>query len=105
VLQLKAGIDDPLDSAPVHAINGILGMLMTSFMAKPAHVALVVGEGGCGGIFYTKDGWMQLATQVLGKATTGQLCPAHVCACADTPYILCFKPLLCRGVVQGGRMS
>lgn len=57
----------------MHAINGILGMLMTAFMAKPAHVALVVGEGGCGGIFYTKEGWMQLAMQVLGEATTHQV--------------------------------
>lgn len=83
VLQLKFGIDDPLDSAPVHAINGILGMLMTAFMAKPAHVALVVGEGGCGGIFYTKEGWMQLAMQVLGEATTEQVLLAVCGARAD----------------------
>lgn len=65
-LQLKLRIDDPLDSAAVHAGNGFLGMILVAFVAKPAHVAALTGTS-CGGIFYTSAGWMQLAMQLLGK--------------------------------------
>lgn len=67
-LQLRLGIDDPLDSSAVHLVNGVLGMLLLAFVSRPAHVELLVGSGGCGGIFYTSTGWLQLGMQVLGKA-------------------------------------
>lgn len=65
-LQLRAGIDDPLDSSAVHLVNGLLGELLLSFMAKPQHVEMLTGSL-CGGIFYTKSGWLQLGMQVLGE--------------------------------------
>eukprot|EP00878_Enallax_costatus_P013725 GHUV01014354.1.p1 GENE.GHUV01014354.1~~GHUV01014354.1.p1 ORF type:complete len:255 (+),score=56.87 GHUV01014354.1:90-767(+) len=63
---LKAGIDDPLDSSAVHLVNGVLGELLLSFLAKPDHVQMLTGSV-CGGIFYTKSGWLQLGMQMLGK--------------------------------------
>jgi len=65
VLQLRSGIDDPLDSSAVHLVNGVLGMLLLAFVARPSHVELLTGSP-CGGIFYTKLGWLQLGMQVLG---------------------------------------
>jgi Amt family ammonium transporter len=66
VLQLRLGIDDPLDSSAVHLVNGVMGLLLLSFLAKPHHVALLTG-GSCGGIFYSRAGWSQLGIQVLGE--------------------------------------
>lgn len=65
MLQLRSGIDDPLDSSAVHLVNGVLGMLLLAFVARPSHVELLTGSP-CGGIFYTKLGWLQLGMQVLG---------------------------------------
>lgn len=64
--QLKLGIDDPLDSSAVHLVNGVLGLLLLSFLAKPQQVDLLTGSQ-CGGIFYSKTGWLQLGIQVLGE--------------------------------------
>lgn len=64
-LLLRSGIDDPLDSSAVHLVNGVLGMLLLAFVARPSHVELLTGSP-CGGIFYTKLGWLQLGMQVLG---------------------------------------
>jgi Amt family ammonium transporter len=66
-LQLRLGIDDPLDSSAVHLVNGVAGLLLLSFMAKPHHVALLM-DGSCGGLFYTRAGWSQLGIQVLGES-------------------------------------
>lgn len=65
-LQLRLGIDDPLDSSAVHLVNGVLGMLLLSFVARPSHVDLLVGSP-CAGIFYTRTGWLLLGVQVLGE--------------------------------------
>lgn len=65
-LQLRLGVDDPLDSSAVHLVNGVLGMLLLAFVARPSHVELLAGSP-CGGIFYTKIGWLQLGMQVLGE--------------------------------------
>jgi Amt family ammonium transporter len=62
--QLRAGIDDPLDSGAVHFGNGLLGMLALAFFAKPSHVATLTGSP-CGGVFYTRKGWLQLGMQTL----------------------------------------
>ena len=63
--QLRAGVDDPLDSGAVHFGNGLLGTMMLAFFAKPEHVSALVGTP-CGGVFYTSHGWMQLGMQTLG---------------------------------------
>lgn len=65
-LQLKLGIDDPLDSSAVHLVNGVLGMLLLSFVARPSHVQLLV-DSACAGIFYSRTGWLLLGMQVLGE--------------------------------------
>jgi ammonia channel protein AmtB len=72
------GIDDPLDSSAVHLVNGVLGMLLLAFVARPSHVQLLTNSP-CGGIFYTRLGWLQLGMQVLGEAPAallGTLSPA-----------------------------
>ncbi|WIA19506.1 hypothetical protein OEZ85_004117 [Tetradesmus obliquus] len=66
---LRLGIDDPLDSSAVHLVNGVAGLLLLSFMAKPHHVALLTG-GSCGGLFYSTAGWAQLGIQVLAITLT-----------------------------------
>lgn len=66
VLQLKLGVDDPLDSSAVHLVNGVLGEILLAFLARPQHVELLTGSA-CGGIFYTRMGWLQLGMQVLGE--------------------------------------
>lgn len=66
LLQLRLGIDDPLDSSAVHLVNGVLGMLLLAFVARPQHVQLLT-DSPCGGIFYTRLGWMQLGMQTLGE--------------------------------------
>ena len=58
-------MDDPLDSAAVHYGNGLLGTLLLAFFAKPDHVAALSGSP-CGGVFYTRRGWLQLGMQALG---------------------------------------
>eukprot|EP00877_Chromochloris_zofingiensis_P005647 jgi/Chrzof1/15083/Cz09g26170.t1 len=91
MLMLKLRIDDPLDSAAVHAGNGFLGMILVAFVAKPAHVAALTGTS-CGGIFYTSAGWMQLAMQLLALVIVGAF--TSVCAC------VVFLALKRRGVLR-----
>lgn len=66
LVQLRLRIDDPLDSSAVHLVNGVLGMLLLSFVARPSHVELLTGSP-CAGIFYTRTGWLLLGMQVLGE--------------------------------------
>lgn len=73
VVQLRLGIDDPLDSSAVHLVNGVLGMVLLAFVAKPSHVDLLT-KSQCGGIFYTRLGWTQLGMQVLGESWWLKLC-------------------------------
>ncbi|GBF97250.1 ammonium transporter [Raphidocelis subcapitata] len=63
-LVLRLGVDDPLDSGAVHYGNGLLGTMMLALFAKPEHVAALVGTP-CGGVFYTRKGWLQLGMQTL----------------------------------------
>jgi hypothetical protein len=41
-------------------------MLLLAFVARPPHVQLLTNSP-CGGIFYTRLGWMQLGMQTLGE--------------------------------------
>jgi len=59
-------VDDPLDSGAVHFGNGLLGTMMLALFAKPEHVEALVGTP-CGGVFYNKNGWLQLGMQTLGE--------------------------------------
>eukprot|EP00775_Hariotina_reticulata_P005136 gene5136-5376_t len=68
-LLVMLGVDDPLDSSAVHLVNGVLGVILLAFVAKPEHVTLLTGSS-CGGIFYTKAGWLQLGMQVLAVIVT-----------------------------------
>lgn len=68
-LQLMLGVDDPLDSSAVHLVNGVLGVILLAFVAKPQHVTLLTGSS-CGGIFYARSGWLQLGMQVLGECNS-----------------------------------
>jgi len=69
-LILRMGVDDPLDSGAVHFCNGLLGTMMLALFAKPEHVAAMVGSE-CGGLFYTRSGWLQLGMQTLGGLGVG----------------------------------
>ena len=72
--KLYLRVDDPLDSAAVHAGNGILGIVLLGFMAQPEHVAALTGSP-CGGLFYMKGGdshlgWTQLGMQLMGECVS-----------------------------------
>lgn len=56
----------------MHLVNGVLGMLLLAFVARPPHVELLTNSP-CGGIFYTRLGWLQLGMQALGERHL-QLC-------------------------------
>lgn len=73
-----AGVDDPLDSVPVHAVCGAVGILAAGFFAKPDLLAAYRGGSGnteCGGLFYAggRVGGTQLGVQVGGALAIGLL--------------------------------
>jgi len=88
VLLLKWQIDDPVDAAPVHAFNGVWGMVATGLFAQKEHMAASYGKDfGHYGLFYGGDGTL-LATQLIAclaiigwSAGTALLCSG----CARSP--------------------
>lgn len=65
-LLVRWQVDDPLDSSAIHCGSGLLGILATGFLARPAYVQAMVGRQ-CGGVLYGHQGGMQLAMQLLGE--------------------------------------
>lgn len=65
----------------MHLVNGVLGMLLLAFVARPPHVQLLT-HSPCGGIFYTRLGWMQLGMQTLGEPLLPQCGLFVVLRCA-----------------------
>ncbi|GFR48426.1 hypothetical protein Agub_g10322, partial [Astrephomene gubernaculifera] len=68
-LLLRAGIDDPLDSSAIHAGSGLLGLVLSGFLARPAYVEAMLGRS-CGGVVYGQNGGVQLGMQLLGLTVT-----------------------------------
>jgi len=71
-----AGVDDPLDSVPVHAVCSVVGLLGAAFFSKPALLRAYRGpaHAECGGVFYAgRAGWTQLGVQALGVVAIGGL--------------------------------
>lgn len=64
------GVDDPLDSSAIHCGSGILGVLVSGFLARPSYVMQMVGCN-CGGVVYATNGGMQLGMQLLGEWHAG----------------------------------
>ncbi|KAG2449195.1 hypothetical protein HYH02_005942 [Chlamydomonas schloesseri] len=64
-LLVRMGVDDPLDSSAIHCGSGMLGVLVSGFLAKPSYVLEMV-NCNCGGVVYATNGGMQLGMQLLG---------------------------------------
>ncbi len=45
--QVRMGVDDPLDSSAIHCGSGVLGCVVSGFLAKPQYV--MVSRAGRGG--------------------------------------------------------
>lgn len=66
---VRMGVDDPLDSSAIHCGSGVLGCLVSGFLAKPQYVMAMLGKD-CGGLVYGRNGGLQLGMQLLGLAVT-----------------------------------
>lgn len=80
-----AGVDDPLDSVPVHAVCGAVGIVSAGLFAKPDLLAAYRGASGnneCGGVFYAggRAGGTQLGVQIGGALAIGGLSAALAAA-------------------------
>ncbi|EFJ47052.1 hypothetical protein VOLCADRAFT_92451 [Volvox carteri f. nagariensis] len=65
-LLVRLGIDDPLDSSAIHCGSGLLGVVISGFLARPSYVRSMVDKN-CGGLVYGMNGGTQLGMQLLGK--------------------------------------
>ncbi|GIL81282.1 hypothetical protein Vretimale_1094 [Volvox reticuliferus] len=68
-LLVRLGIDDPLDSSAIHCGSGLLGVIVSGFLARPVYVRSMVGRS-CGGLVYGTRGGVQLGMQMLGLAVS-----------------------------------
>ncbi len=73
--KMKAGVDDALDTYPVHGVGGTLGAILTGVFATKT-----VNEGGANGLLYGNAG--QLVTQIIATLI------AYAIAAAGTFIIL-----------------
>ncbi|KXZ50943.1 hypothetical protein GPECTOR_14g19 [Gonium pectorale] len=64
-LLVRLGIDDPLDGSAIHCGSGLLGCILSGFLARPAYVEQMAGRQ-CGGVVYGTHGGDQLGMQLLG---------------------------------------
>ncbi|KAG2499743.1 hypothetical protein HYH03_002676 [Edaphochlamys debaryana] len=64
-LLARMGVDDPLDGSAIHCGSGMLGIVVSGFLARPSYVQSMV-DRNCGGVVYGVNGGMQLGMQLLG---------------------------------------